>query len=279
MFTRTSAPCPPPLLLRPGNRAALLLLVLSSLLCVFVSAVSGAEAGSAAKAAAGSPAKARPVWTFTPDPALPNVLILGDSISVGYTLGVRARLAGRANVFRPLQADRSGPENCQGTTLGAKRVAHWLTGRKWDVIHFNWGLHDLKHVKISGTSENSDEASDPVQASIPAYVENLRQIITRLQATGARLVFATTTPVVPDTRSPLRSPDSPPAYNAAAITLMKANGIRVNDLFALTTPKLSQLQLPRNVHFTAAGSDLLATEVARIIGEELAGRRKPAVSK
>ena len=42
---------------------------------------------------------ARPTWAFTPDPQLPNVLLLGDSISIGYTLAVRELLAGRANVY------------------------------------------------------------------------------------------------------------------------------------------------------------------------------------
>ncbi len=187
--------------------------------------------------------------------------------------------AGRAAVFRALLPDGSRPENCEGTTLSLKRIGLWLSERKWDVIHFNWGLHDLKHVKLTGSSQNSDEASDPVQATVPVYLENLRQIVSQLQGTGARLVFATTTPVAPDTRNPLRSPDSPVAYNAAAVALMKAKGIRVDDLFALTAPKLSQLQHPRNVHFTAAGSDLLAAEVSRIMEEELAARRQSAVSK
>lgn len=248
-----------------------LLFVFAAMLVLSCSSVA-AETAAATTSAAKS-VKARPTWTFTPDPALPNVLLLGDSISVGYTLGVRARLAGRANVFRPLLPDGSGPENCEGTTLSVQRIEHWLAGRKWDVIHFNWGLHDLKHVKHAGTSQNSDNPADPVQATVPVYVENLRQILSRLQATGARLVFATTTPVAPDTRNPFRAPDSPRAYNAAAVALMKTHDIRVNDLFALTAPKLTEWQLPRNVHFTPAGSEALATEVARIVGEEL-GRQQ-----
>ncbi len=43
----------------------------------------------------------------------PRVLLIGDSISMGYTLGVRARLAGKANVHRP-------PENCGDTARGVK---------------------------------------------------------------------------------------------------------------------------------------------------------------
>lgn len=216
---------------------------------------------------------ARESWAFTPDPALPNVLILGDSISVGYTRDVRAQLAGRANVFRPMAPDGAAPENCQGTTLGLQKIDIWLAGRKWDVIHSNWGLHDLKHVKVAGSSENSNEATDPVQASLPVYRDNLSQLVAKLKATGARLVFATTTPVAPNTTGPLRSPEAPPAYNAAAVEIMQANAIRVNDLFGLGT-SLAHTQMPRNVHYTAAGLTALGEVVAQVIESELKARGK-----
>lgn len=90
-------------------------------------------------------------WTFTPDPSLPNVMILGDSISIGYTLQVRKKLSGKANVFRPMKGNRR--INCNGTKVGVVQLDTWLAGHKWDVIHFNWGLHDLKHVKKPGTND------------------------------------------------------------------------------------------------------------------------------
>ena len=51
-------------------------------------------------------------WNFTPDVDLPNVLILGDSISIGYTLQVRELLKGKANVFRPVNPTGTRPVNC-----------------------------------------------------------------------------------------------------------------------------------------------------------------------
>ena len=129
------------------------------------------------------------VWSFTPDPALPNVLILGDSISIGYTLRVREMLKGKANVFRPVSADGKKPENCNGTTLGVARIDQWLAGNKWAVIHFNWGLHDMKHVKKAGASQISNDPADPVQATVEEYSRNLESIVGKLTATGARLIF------------------------------------------------------------------------------------------
>ncbi len=207
-------------------------------------------------------------WTFTPDPTLPNVLLLGDSISIGYTLQVRELLKGKANVFRPMPEQRR--INCNGTISGVANLDKWLGGRDWSVIHFNWGLHDLKHVKTAGTNEKSNDPKDPTQATLVEYTQNMEVIVEKLKATGAHLVFATTTPVVPGTLNPLRTPEAPVSYNAAALEIMKANKIRVNDLYALALPHLDEWQLPKNVHFKPAGSAALAKQVASVIAEELA---------
>ena len=65
------------------------------------------------------------------DSTLPNVLILGDSISIGYTPVVRDALKSKANVIRP-------SANCGETRMGLAGIDDWLGDGKWDVIHFNW---------------------------------------------------------------------------------------------------------------------------------------------
>ena len=205
--------------------------------------------------------KGRSRETFMPDPELPNVLILGDSISMGYTPGVRKLLAGKANVFRP-----SG--NCLGTTFGIANIDRWLAGQKWAVIHFNWGLHDLKHVKVAGENENSDSPTDPQQATLDQYSKNMEALVNKMKATGAKLIFTTTTPVV-SAKRPLREQDAPPKYNEAALKIMKANGIKVDDLYGLVLPNIAKLQKPNNVHFTPEGSQVLAEQVAKAISSEL----------
>lgn len=208
-------------------------------------------------------------WSFTPDEELPNVLILGDSISIGYTLLVRELLKGKANVFRPVTPDGSRPVNCSGTTVGLERCSSLLKAHKWDVIHFNWGLHDLKHVKKAGTQRNSNNPNDPQQCAPKEYGVNLQKIVDELRETGAKLIFATTTPVVPGTNNPLRQSEAPSEYNAVASEIMEKNKIRVNDLYALSLPNLKKWQLPKNVHFNRKGSQAFAEQVASVIGEEL----------
>ena len=207
-------------------------------------------------------------WITHPSADLPNVLILGDSVSIGYTLQVKELLKGQANVFRPHSPDGTRPINCQGTTFGIGNIDSWLAGRKWDVILFNFGLHDLKHVDAE-TGINSANAADPRQASVEKYAENLEVIVEKLETTGARLIFATTTPVPPGVNNPLREPDAPVRYNAVALKIMNAHRIQVNDLFSLCQKQLEDLQHPANVHFNSAGNRVLAEQVAEAIQSAL----------
>lgn len=210
-------------------------------------------------------------WTFTPDEFLPNVLILGDSISIGYTLPVREFLKGKANIYRPVttKGKSTRPLNCSGTLFGLQRSAEILKAHKWDVIHFNWGLHDLKHVKKAGTHDKSNDPKSPRQASPEVYEAKLKEIVAALLKTESKLVFATTTPVVPGTLNPLRTPEDPVLYNGIATKIMEENKIAVNDLHAYCLPNLAEWQLPQNVHFKAAGSQALAEKVATVISKEL----------
>ena len=189
--------------------------------------------------------------------SLPNVLILGDSISVGYTPYVKEILAGEASVVRPA-------ENCQGTTHGVKNIDKWLGNTRWDVIHFNFGLHDLKHVDPV-TRTNSNDPGHPQQADVKQYAKNLKAITARLKKTGAKLIFATTTPYPDKPDGPLRRSDQPEKYNKAALRIMKKNGVIINDLYAFALPQMSALQIPNNVHFTKEGSRVLAEQVVASI--------------
>lgn len=207
---------------------------------------------------------------ITPDPKLPNVLLIGDSISIGYHLPARELLAGKANVFRPVNAKTGQADNCSDTSKGVASLDEWLAmQQKWDVIHFNWGLHDIKHVK-PGTSEVSPDPAHPTLRTLAEYEANLETIVGKLKATGAKLIFCTTTPVAPGTNSPFRSNEDVERYNAAAVKIMAAHGIEVDDLYAFAKPQLKKIQLPKNVHFTPSGSKALASQVVKTIAPKLA---------
>jgi acyl-CoA thioesterase-1 len=199
-----------------------------------------------------------------------RVLLLGDSISIGYTPVVQKMLSDEMTVLRPM-AKNGRAENCSGTTSGVANIDRWLQidGGRWDVIHFNWGLHDLKHMKADGKT-TSDLPTDPPQATVKVYEQQLREIVAKLKATGAKLVFAATTPVPDEAMKVYRSNADVILYNEAALRVMKDNSIPVNDLYALVRPRMKELQIqPANVHFVPAGSEVLATEVVKVIRAHL----------
>lgn len=187
-------------------------------------------------------------------PGLPRVLLIGDSISIGYTFPVRRMLERKANVHRI-------PENGGPTARGVEAIDAWLGDEPWDVIHFNFGLHDLR------IEPNGDR-----QVSVEDYEANLRFILTRLQKTGARLIWGTTTPVPPGNLSPARRVADVPVYNSIALGVMRSGDVVINDLYRFALPRLDRIQLPENVHFTDEGSELLAEPVAACIEAVLEDR-------
>ena len=176
---------------------------------------------------------------------LPRVLVIGDSISIGYTLPVRALMAGKANVHRI-------PENAAHSRNGVENLEKWIASdKRWDVIHVNFGLHDLKRM---------DDGLQ--QVSLADYETNLNKIFARLAKTGAKVVLATTTPVpYADMKVPRTDLDTV-VYNKVARRVAEAHGATVLDLYAAALPKLGEIQLPANVHYNAEGYQFLARQVA-----------------
>lgn len=201
-----------------------------------------------------------------------RVLILGDSISIGYTHFVRKMLGDEYVVVRPMTSDERA-ENCEGTTKGVGAIDRWLEldGGGFDVIHFNFGLHDLKAIDPkSGKSSGNPE--HPKQADLQTYLVQLAVIVDRLGQTRAKLIFSTTTPVPEGGVKPFRNPNDVIAYNTGAVSLMRSRGIEIDDLYGFALPRLAVLQKPVNVHFTRAGTRLLAEKVTQSIEETVCGK-------
>ncbi len=194
------------------------------------------------------------------DPNLPKVLILGDSISMGYTNMVRKGLEGKANVVRP-------KDNCGDTVIGLKKLDGWLGDKDWDVIHFNWGLWDLcyRNPKLDKAG-NRDKVNGKISVPLPEYEKNLDQLVTQLKATGATLIWASTTFVPEGEVGRVVGDDV--KYNEVAARVMKKHGVAINDLHALSASFEPEMFVkPGDVHYTSVGSQKLADQVvARISG-------------
>ncbi len=205
-----------------------------------------------------------PFDPVTDDPRLPRVLLVGDSISIGYTIPVRQLLKGKANVHRI-------PVNGAYSANGLAHIKEWLGDGKWDVIHFNWGIWDTHLLDSEGAIlTDKDELEGikkgTIRTTIAQYQENLNKLIDIMQSTGAKLIWASSTALTRRIGSRLRDIDK---YNAAAAEVMRARNIGINDLNSLVTPHVGEWQSDDGCHFTPQGSGRLGEQVAQTILDSL----------
>ena len=196
------------------------------------------------------------------NPKLPRVLLIGDSISIGYTVPVRKLLDGKVNVHRI-------PTNGRYSAYGLKNIKKWLGEKKWDVIHFNWGLWDLCYRNPkSKTQGNRDKVNGKLTATPEEYRKSMEAIVAILKESGAKLIWCETTPV-PEGEAGRKVGDSI-KYNKVANEIMKANGIQINELHAHALKKLPGIATkPGDVHYTSEGSTYLAEKVVEEIQKAL----------
>ena len=178
-------------------------------------------------------------WDFVEDdPALPRILLIGDSISRAYTLTVREKLAGRANVHR-------APANCGPVSTGLAKLDVWLGDGQWDVIHFNFGIHNRN-------------------TPVDEYSQQLDQLVSRLKETEALLVWANTTPIPDDPANGMKN-GSIVSLNAAAARIMAKHDVKIDDLYTAMAPQVDSLRLPNDVHYTEEGNALLGRCVSKYL--------------
>ena len=200
-----------------------------------------------------------------PGHRMPRVLIIGDSISLGYTPLVRERLEGIAEVAH-------NPGNAQHTGTGLERIDEWIGDQPWDVIHFNWGLWDLcyRHPEAT-TAGKRDKIQGQITFTPKQYRENLDRLAQRLLWTRADLIWGSTTPVPEN--EPGRFAGAAKIYNQVAADVMSEHGIPTNDLWNHVIADFAELAVrPGDVHFTREGSESLADAVATRIEETLRHR-------
>jgi hypothetical protein len=182
---------------------------------------------------------------------LPRVLIIGDSISMGYTLPVRKNLEGKANILRI-------PENGGPSSRGVDKLAKWVGDKRWDLIIFNFGLHDLR---VMDDGKHQVEIAD--------YEKNLTTIGQALLKTGAKVIFVNTTPVPKAAMKVVRLDSDVAIYNASAKKVMSALKIPVLDLNAAVTPKIKDYQKPNDVHYLPEGYQFLGQVISAEIAKSL----------
>ncbi len=152
-----------------------------------------------------------------------SIVLVGDSIRMGYQETVRAELAGWANVWGPDQ-------NCKTSENLLANLDEYVIKRQPDVLHINCGLHDLK----------KGFGHDTAQVPLNEYSDNARTIMTRVKKeTDTIVIWALTTPVNQEWHHNNKKYDRFEAdvatYNAAATDIARELNIVVNDLFSVIT--------------------------------------------
>lgn len=170
---------------------------------------------------------------------LPRVLLIGDSITRDYYPGVEKRLEGKAYVAR-LATSRfvSDP-------VLLEEIALVLDNTRFDVIHFNNGMHGWQHTESE------------YKAAFPKMLETIRA-----HAPWSKLIWATTTPLKQSKPEKASDPSDQriAERNAIGLSCIKGQDIIVDDLNALVCghPEYHS----DNVHFNANGIRIEAAQVA-----------------
>ena len=226
------------------------LILAATLMAAFTSPASAAAADIPASSR--EPIEWCDIWiSHANETNLPRVLLIGDSITRAYYPQVEKQLSGKAHVAR-LATSRfiSDPVLLQ-------EIALVLDNNKFDVIHFNNGMHGWQH--------SEKEYRD----AFPKFLATIKT-----HAPNAKLIWASTTTLKVSPTSPLgdqtQSSDERIARrNAIALEFVKLQGTDVDDLNSLV--KGHPEYHSDNVHFSDQGIALQAAQVAAHI-EKLLNR-------
>ena len=160
--------------------------------------------------------------------ALPRVLILGDQIYQQPASDLNKELKGKAEIHYP----RLEPGVVWNSATALELLDQQLGEGQWDLIHFNCGLGDLIH-RVSGVKafRVMPRHAGGIRTTAPGqYEKNLHALVARLKATGAKLVWASTTPIRHSSTNVFEK-GAEIEYNALAAKVMAKHGIPTNDMY------------------------------------------------
>jgi len=190
----------------------------------------------------------------------PLVILLGDSIRMGYQGTAKQLLKERADVWSP-------KENCADTVHTLAAIDTWLKGKAPAVVHINCGLHDM-WINEDGS----------LRHPLDMYLKNVAEIIARIKelAPEAKIIFALTTPVDQERQKTsnygriVRNNDDIPRYNVPTKKLAEEMGCLIDDLYSVVMEAgKDELMAADGVHFNPKGCRILGKAVAECVQKAL----------
>ena len=179
-----------------------------------------------------------------------NLLLIGDSIRMGYDKAVQKTLEGKANVYFPA-------ENCRFASYVLRYLHEYkalMNNEKVDVIHWNAGLWDCLRLF-------EEEPHTPIEV----YAYYIDRICVRIKKLfpNAKVIFATSTAVLSEKMSKdfKRYNEEIEAYNQAAVEVVKKHGFAINDLYAISTSLTEDAHSDPVHYYTASGTKAFTNQV------------------
>ncbi len=182
-------------------------------------------------------------WDCANDPALSRILLIGDSISCGYSPVVTRELQGKYHV------DRLGTSRSLNDPVLLQATEMTLREFPYRAVHFNNGLHGFH---LDGPT---------YAAALRDYVALIRRL-----APDAKLIWASSTPITengkPDTLA--GSNEVVTARNALAAEVMQQAGLPTDDLYSVVIDK-PDLRSNDGYHYNGEGYEALGKAVAQAV--------------
>ncbi|HEY3333487.1 MAG TPA: SGNH/GDSL hydrolase family protein [Capsulimonadaceae bacterium] len=174
---------------------------------------------------------------------LPRVLLIGDSITRQYYATVAQGLRGTASVSRVSTSRSVGDPGL------VDELAPTLKAYKWDIVHFNNGMHGWGYTE------------DEYKKAYPDVIAAIAKL-----APGAKIIIALTTPIVdgPDKSTANPRTDRVIARNAAASAFAASKNLPVDDLFAIANGHPEYFD-GGGIHFNPTGVPLEGAQVVAAI--------------
>ena len=197
-----------------------------------------------------------------------KIVLLGDSIRMGYDKYVKEALSDTAEVFYP-------KDNCTFAQNTLRFLHEWKKKGEWgddvDLVHWNNGLWDIAEIY-----------GDEPLSSIEHYTDMIRRIDRRIRLLfpKAKVVFATSTPInqaeyESQRHRFWRSNETIRRYNAVAVKVVKQYGFAVNDLYSLMEGVPDHFFSDRTHYYTKDATERMTNRVLEVIKEQLGIAGKP----
>ena len=185
-----------------------------------------------------------------------KVLLIGDSIRMGYDKYVKNYLSDSCEVYYP-------KDNCRFAQYTLRHLSDWKSGFNGDdsdLIHWNVGLWD--------TLELYDDGCLTPPEFYAFFIEKICKRI-KVLFPKAKVIFATSTPVIEnrftEPHFSRRLNSNVKKYNDIAVEICKKHGFSVNDLYSLVKNVPEEYYSDMTHLYTPEGTQLLTDAVIKVI--------------